>query len=97
LADLAATETFEPEQFAAVLRWLAEEAESLLQECDVSSISDEDGQVDALRHEVVDTRATTEPALAGLIAGSIRRGFEWRGATLRPQAVVAYVLTRLNS
>jgi hypothetical protein len=80
----------EPERAATALHWLHGRAEALLASCEVVRI-DDSGQVDLLRHEVVDIRPAPAGDLVDQIADTVRPGYSWHGSLLRPQQVVAYI------
>jgi hypothetical protein len=79
-----------PDQFGGVIRWLGDQAQSLLEACEVNSFADIGGRIDPARHHVVSTRPTADPAYINQIAESVHPGYAWRDGTLRPQAVIAY-------
>ena len=72
------------------LRWFAGRATELLALYEIARVED-DGPLDLLRHEVVAGRPAPAAALVEHIAETVRPGYLWRGALLRPQRVVAYV------
>lgn len=74
----------------AVAQWLTARVRAMLATCDVSRIED-NGLVDASRHEVVGTRTAPTADLAQQIAETVRPGYEWHGKLMRPQQVIAYV------
>ncbi len=91
LADLTGSAApADPQQTAVVLRWLESRAQSVLTAHGVVRI-DDSGPVDVRRHEVVARRAAPSAELTDQIAQTIRPGYAWRGAPLRPQQVIAYV------
>ncbi len=80
----------DPQQAGLVLRWMEARIRSLLASCDVVRI-EETGGFDPLRHEAVASRAAPSPQLVHQIADTVRPGYQWHGALLRPQQVIVYV------
>jgi molecular chaperone GrpE (heat shock protein) len=75
---------------AAVVRWLDQEMVGLLSDLHVTVLSDA-GEVDPLRHEVVDVRSSANADDVDRIAETVRVGYLADGRLIRPQQVVAYV------
>jgi hypothetical protein len=73
-----------------VLRWVEVRTEDLLTACDVRRI-EESGTFDPRRHKAEDTQEAPSPELADQIASTVRPGYAWHGAVLRPQQVIVYV------
>jgi molecular chaperone GrpE (heat shock protein) len=90
LADMNDPQSMAQDELADLIRWLRSQVDSLLEDCEVTRFADGTGPPNAARHQIVATRTVSDPALAGSIAESVRPGYEWRGTTLRPQAVIAY-------
>lgn len=72
-----------------VLRWVGVRTESLLIACDIVQILDADG-FDPARHQSVAGRPAPCPQQTGRIAETVRPGYAWKGALLRPQQVIVY-------
>ncbi len=70
-------------------RWLDASLISMLERLGVVPILDT-GPIDFTRHQVVETRATTQPERYDHIAETIRPGFETAGQLLRPQQIIVY-------
>ncbi|WFE24862.1 hypothetical protein O7623_15600 [Solwaraspora sp. WMMD791] len=87
LADLTARAApVDPEQAAAVLRWLDRQLPAVLEAAGLVAVADTSGPVDLDRHEVVASRSG--PVTAEEIAETVRVGYQWRGALLRTQQIV---------
>jgi GrpE len=72
-----------------VLRWAQEAIAALLGACDVARVH-EAGGFNPHRHQAVGRRIATDPALPHQIAETVRPGYAWNGALLRPQQVIVY-------
>lgn len=77
------------QQASSVLRWVDARSKSLLAACEVLRV-EEDGSFDPSRHQAVAIRTAPSPELSDQIAETIRPGYAWRGAMLRPQQVIVY-------
>jgi hypothetical protein len=73
-----------------VLRWVDARTRALLTACDVKRV-EESGTFDPTRQQAVANRAAPRPELAHQIADTVRPGYAWHGALLRPQQVIVYV------
>lgn len=72
-----------------VLRWAQERAVAMLDAYDVVHV-EETGAFDPHRHQAVGRRDAPGPTLAHQIADTVRPGYSWHGALLRPQQVIVY-------
>jgi hypothetical protein len=72
-----------------VLRWAQERVAALFGACDVVPV-EETGPFNPHRHQAVGRRDAPSPALARQIADTVRPGYSWHGALLRPQQVIVY-------
>jgi GrpE len=89
LLDLTGNGAAPDQQQASALRWVDARAKSLLAACDVVRV-EETGSFDPSRHQAVSVRTAPSPQLSGQIAETIRPGYAWRDALLRPQQVIVY-------
>jgi hypothetical protein len=77
------------QQASSVLRWVDARAKSLLAACEVVRV-EETGSFDPSRHQAVAIRTAPSPELSDQIAETVRPGYAWRDALLRPQQVIVY-------
>lgn len=92
LVDRVGTAIVSETRSERMLPWIHDRLVDALGEEGVALIDDVDVRFDPDRHAVVEKEVTTDPAQSSRISASIRPGFAYGDAVVRPQQVVVRVV-----